>query len=356
MELFLRDNHSADHVALEIVDESFANELFELLVDHFPDLFQHETSFIAEVIGGANINSLNFRINKKYYLKFLPVNNSKLKPKDFYFIANQLVDSGFNVAQFYLPINSDLDKIFVLKNYFLNGDYYLLLQDFVSDKFYSGTKEEVKQIPELIRNLEFIFSNNSTFSKNSTSQINAELIKNDWKRILEFVAKNGIGQDNYIKQVYSRLQQYIEDFLTDNEFKLKELVSHASQGIYHSDLHPHNLLANDSGKIWVIDHESFKYMPVSVYRGFSIFKLFRKSISKNHCNVNEINDLIISNYTKQQAGDMLFGAQVELIRRIVLVLTLNYFQNDSRWNADLIKHTNGLSECEVLFSYEPNTL
>lgn len=356
MELFLKDNHSPDHVALEIVDENFAKELFELLVDCFPDLFQHGTSFIAEVIGGANINSLNFRINKKYYLKFLPVNNSKLKPKEFYFIANQLVDSGFNVAQFYLPINKDVDKIFALKNCFLNGDYYLLLQDFVSDKFYSGTREEVKQIPELIRNLELIFADNSTFNNNSTSSINIELIKNDWNRILEFVAKNGIGQDNCINQVYFRLQQYIEDFLAANELKLKELVSSASHGIYHSDLHPHNLLANDSGKIWVIDHESFKHMPVSVYRGFSVFKLFRKSISNKHCNIEEINNLIISNYTKQQADEMRIGAQIELIRRIVLILSLNYFQKDSRWNADLIKHTNGLWECEVLFSYELNAL
>jgi thiamine kinase-like enzyme len=356
MELFLKDNHSPDHVALEIVNENSSKELFELLIDHFPDLFQHETPFIAEVIGGANINSLNFRINKKYYLKFLPVNNSKLKPKEFYFIADQLIHSGFNVAHFYFPKDKAIDKIYSIKSDLLNGEYWVLLQDFVSDKFYSGCKGEVKQIPELIRKLELIFIENSNFTVNSSSPINAELIKNDWKRILQYVAQNGRGEDHYINQVYSRIQENIEIFFKENESRLKDFDSSSKQGIYHSDLHPHNLLADDSEKIWVIDHESFKFMPVSVYRGFSIFKLFRKSISNNHCTVKEIKDLIVSNYTKQETDEMLIGAQVELIRRIVLVLTLNYFQKDNRWNADLIKHTNGLSECNVLFSYEANAL
>jgi hypothetical protein len=356
MELFLKDNHSPDHVTLEIVNENSAKDLFELLVDHFPNLFQHEIPFIAEVIGGANINSLNFRINKKYYLKFLPVKNSKFRPKEFYSIADHLNHSGFNVAHFYLPINQAIDRIFNIKSDLINGDYWVLLQDFVSDEFYSGCKEEVIQIPELIRKLEAIFIDDKIFNINKNSPINTELIKNDWKGILEFVAKNGIGQDLYIKQVFTLIQEYIEVFLRENELKLKEFDSSSSLGIYHSDLHPHNLLANDSGKIWVIDHESFKHMPVSVYRGFSIFKLFRKSISNNHCNLKEIKDFIVSNYTRQETDEMLIGAQVELIRRIVLVLTLNYFQKDSRWNADLIKHANGLLECNVLFSYEPYAL
>lgn len=356
MELFLKDNHAPDHVALEFVNENSAKKLFGLLVDHFPDLFQHEIPFTVEVIGGANINSLNFRINNKYYLKFLPVNNTKLKPKEFYFIAEQLIHSGFNVAHFYLPKDKDIDKIFTIKSDLLNGEYWVLLQDFVSDKFYSGSKGEVKQIPELLRKLESIFKENCNLTFNSSSPINVELIKNDWKRILEFVDQNGLGEDSYINQVYSRIQENLNLFFMENKLRINDLVPSTELGIYHSDLHPHNLLADDAGKIWVIDHESFKYMPASVYRGFSIFKLFRKSISNNHCNIKEITDLINSNYTKKEVGEMLIGAQVELIRRIVLILTLNYFQKDTRWNADLIKHTNGLLECKLLFSYETKAL
>ncbi|MEZ5173296.1 MAG: hypothetical protein R2850_07255 [Bacteroidia bacterium] len=68
---------------------------------NYPSLFQSEASFNTEIIGGANINSLNYRINKNYYLKFLPVQKAGLKPEVYPQLADQLRHTGFNSADFY---------------------------------------------------------------------------------------------------------------------------------------------------------------------------------------------------------------------------------------------------------------
>ena len=75
----------------------------------------------------------------------------------------------------------------------------------------------------------------------------------------------------------------------------------------------------------------------------------RKSIATDSCSLSEIQRLLSNNFNKEDLSDLDFGAQTELIRRILLILNLHFKQGDSRWNFDLIKHTSGLKESAQIF-------
>ncbi|MEZ5173295.1 MAG: hypothetical protein R2850_07250 [Bacteroidia bacterium] len=246
--------------------------------------------------------------------------------------------------KFGLIINSD----------FLNGGALFFLQNFISESFYTGTEEQAMQVPELVLKLENVFSKSSGWTDSSIFQESSPFrdinLKADWEKLKPLLEERGAENDPFLTQTISIIPELISGYLEFNADELDNLIEFPDFGVYHSDLHPHNLLSDSSNNLWVIDHESFRFMPKVIYRGFSIFKLLRKSISTERCTLHFIQELIRERFRKVEILKLKFGAQTELVRRILLILNLHYFSGDSRWNADLVKHTAGVKEAELMFS------
>lgn len=355
MDLFFRDNHSADSISLEPAAAHISADIVALLKLNYSALFQSETEFNVETIGGANINSLNYRINKNYYLKFLPSQKAGLKPEIYPQLADQLRNCGFNSADFYPTEGGEKKKYGIIKNSdFLNGEHYFFLQDFISELFYTGIDKEAIKVPGLVLKLENVFSESSGWTDRSIFQESTPFrninLKADWEQIKQILEGRGPGNDPYLLQTISIIPELISKYFEINQGELDDLIELPDFGVYHSDLHPHNLLSDSSSNLWVIDHESFRFMPRIIYRGFSIFKLLRKSISTERCTLHFVQTLIRKTFSEDEIVKLKFGAQTELIRRILLILNLHFLSGDSRWNSDLVKHTAGIKEGDLLFS------
>lgn len=354
MKLFEPDNHSPDQVELSAVAAEVQQKIEELLKESFPHLFEGVRGIDVESLGGPNINSLNYRISGKYYLKFLPEKKAGFPPRYYPLISRHLVNCGFRSAGFYtLKGNGGVEFGSTSATGLFTEGHYFFLQDFISRDLYSGTKAEFIEALNLIQSLESVFTADSgwqdfrVFGKSSPYQ--GVDIQAEWGKAKDLLKSRGAGDDVFLNSTIDVFPELIESFF--KRFGKQALaIGEQEEGILHSDLHPHNLLRDKEGHLWVIDHESFRSMPQAVYRGFSIFKLGRKSLSKLHLSPGEIKEILSDRFTGEEIAGLKFGAQLELIRRIILILDLHYQQGDSRWNSDLKKHTAGLMECDTIFS------
>jgi hypothetical protein len=353
MELFIRDNHSPDSIEITLSEKHISQVISDLLKKYYPNLFLYNESITIETIGGPNLNSLNYRVGGSFYLKFLPRSKNGINPEIYPQISNQLTKCGFNSAEYYpVELNNKMAYGIYSGDSIINESYFFL-QNFISSTFFKGNLEEVEQITSMVSRLESVFSKEAGWTMdgifNQNSPFNEINLIEDWKSMQVTLSKNSIEYDQCIRDTYSVFPQLIDDYFSKYSSKLQNLSAKLDFGVFHSDLHPHNILSDTKGKLWIIDYESFRYMPKVIYRGFSLFKILRKSIATDRCSLSEIQRLLNNNFNKEELSDLDFGAQTELIRRILLILNLHFNQGDSRWNFDLIKHTSGLKESAQIF-------
>ena len=130
----------------------------------------------------------------------------------------------------------------------------------------------------------------------------------------------------------------------------------SSFGICHTDIHPHNLLMKGDKVTSILDFSSFMYGSINSSISYGLFKLARqKLVFEGGINYNIFNDIdkVIKLLKKEELlttnEDFLFFSQMEIIRRLILILDLNLNQENKEWNEILPIQINSLNESEYIF-------
>lgn len=322
MKLFENDNHFDDEVHLtkttshiNLIDECL--KAYTCLRPYRDDLY---------VIGGVNINSMNFKAGG-HYIKLLGKSSEnenflKILPR----INKKLITAGVPVANIMMS-----DKGMPYEDISVEGrSYYVLVQDFTSSSYFSGGISELEQAKQII------------FTLCDCSDDLARIMKVD--RTLNYdVAIDyllDVISSLELKRSHDRFDSIVLEYAED----IKRLISNRKiileeSSLYHCDLHPHNILVDSSSIVAIVDLPSFVLMPRNVFIGFSLYKLARKSYCKGVIKAGELKEF----------SDYRDGALIELIRRISLIVELHYSHKDTRWDFDLPKQLIGLREVDILF-------
>lgn len=331
MEVFFTDNHAPDQAGLTPCPNEWRGPL--ALVKKLYDFSGLEQD--PWLISGSNINSLNFKIGD-YYIKLINVtDNDKKFVFDFPLMVEKLLNHNIPTQVFYSSISGR--KIEQLE---VNEKKYLVyVQNFLTSSFYSGTAAEFRAILDLISKIEHASADISTVVDSPKVYAYPDLsLLNSF---IEETKKKPVKDD--FDQFFLKSEALIIDAKNQClHLKLRQ----EDWKILHCDLHPHNVLAH--GKVdALLDLESFILMPIEVFRGFSLFKMARKSLSKKLMSLEDLKREILSAEYSPEA--LLVYAQLELLRRTLIILTLHYEKNDFRWDADLKKHLTGLEETRLIF-------
>lgn len=331
MELFFHDNHFTNNVELFPVPAELNNILQEAK-NLYGIKSKPDEDFL---LGGPNLNSINFRVGN-FYLKILTnESNTKNFVHTFPAIAHVMQKHQIPTNTF---ISSQAGNL--IENLEVLGKEYLVyVQEFRSTNFYSGNEHEFGQMISIIKKL-IVSSKDLAEVVTSNRVRNYSLVYDDFNLFFQEAAK---GQSEF-DQLLLNHKELINSSL--DATKIIDFSKLTTQ-VLHSDLHPHNILTNHLGVMAIIDLESFIRMPVEVFEAFSIFKLSRKSISGNYLKLPQVRQILEENSFALK-GLYVF-VLIELLRRIKVILDFHYNKKDHCWDIDLQKHITGLKEAKLIF-------
>jgi len=130
------------------------------------------------------------------------------------------------------------------------------------------------------------------------------------------------------------------------ENQIEDLVKNSKE-YAHFDIHPHNLLFKDGKLISVIDLESFVNVRSILATSFGIFKIARKCFAKKNIKKDDFHYLIKDFFNVEEIKAY---SQIEICRRLLLIMKLHYLDKNNEWDCDLIKHYSGIKESNFIFS------
>lgn len=336
---FPKDNHFVDAPGLDLVDKERSNWLKRIISENYHQSVV-DLSLPVYGVAGANINSGNYRIGNKFIKVIQYLDNEKDYVYNFSNIVSCLNFAGVQSKKF----DKNLDSDGVSRCESEGENYFLLVQDFVEGSFFTGTIDELMSVLGLFEKLNLLNMEGSSLK-------NIHAPYKDWdlsSRLLELEPFIEIEKKQSLKelgQLVIRNGKEVTSALGNELDYLKGFDREVS----HYDLHPHNFLFKDGKFVSLLDIESFVYTPKEIMLGFGIYKLCRKMLSKNidlKAQVQETLKAYNFDYCKLEKY-----ARIEVLRRALLVLELNYLKNDTRWLSDLPKHANGLKEIKYLFDF-----
>jgi len=141
-------------------------------------------------------------------------------------------------------------------------------------------------------------------------------------------------------------------------------VSLQSMGLCHIDLHPHNVLVSNGRTAAFLDFPSLLHAPVESIIAFNLFKLGRQAIvarrgryldAETHEQMEQvIVELRASGLVREDSWRQLsLLAKIEIMRRLLLILQLNFEKKKRTWNHVLPVHIRALKEADIVFASSP---
>lgn len=129
----------------------------------------------------------------------------------------------------------------------------------------------------------------------------------------------------------------------------------------HIDLHPHNILMRDGRLMAILDFGSFARAARAAIVAFNLFKLARQAAVARGGSVEEADlrsqlDAVIDEMMKHglldgdMRGRLALHAKAEIMRRLLLILSLGYEKNNRDWIHVLPVQINALSEADAVFA------
>ena len=334
MDIFFKDNHFKDTIELFPLEKSESNKLKSLIKDNYIGINLNVECFR---IGDRNINSQNYKIGDKYF-KLIQNAENKKYVKSFPKIAQQLRDFDIPCSSF---INSKENKE-IIEKITKENKIYFYIQEFISDSFFSGTQKELVQvilILKKLRNLQLNVENKNP----STPYLNWIPSQTLYK--IKIIIKE-IQVPSDFDYLANECLSIIEQVSNKYNKQIENLVQN-SEEFTHFDIHPHNILFKDGKLISIIDLESFVNVKSILATSFGIFKLVRKCFAKKNIKKNEFYNLIKNDFN---IVDLKAYSQIELCRRMFLIIKLHYLESNNEWDFDLIKHFTGIKETNYIFS------
>jgi|GEM_PF-3332778 len=335
MQLFVPDNHAANLPLMRPAAAGESSAILDLARQTYGDLIRSDSK--VEVIGGANINSINYKI-EGYCLKKISAKADLDYVSSFPKIAAALRQASLPVAEFVpdkegrfiSPVCSAGDAV----------NFHLCLQHFIAGHFFTGLLTELEQVMAVLDRIPQTL-------QPLTPTPGQRRVYGAWQpqMVLEEVLQKLRAKprpENFDLSVYGSipmLQAVIAEYVS-------RIEAFSESTLQHIDLHPHNLLF-DKGKLSaLLDLESFVCIPHELAVGFTLFKLGRKALYTNVLSLAQLRKLYVKRFDLKRLH---FFCKVELTRRIIKILELHYLKGNQAWDSDLPKHFCGLKEIDLLF-------
>ena len=351
----------------------FSPDLFSNPIAKYEECFENESSIAVDIIhnyyqcinfkdfkilklNGIEINSKNFYLKgqkKSFILKKLNKGeNLNLVNKQLY-LTNWLSTQKIPIPKVIKPDNSISQ--FVKYN---DDKYYLM--EFIDGLYFEGFEKSLTNSVQVILDLfnllelapnDFKVKDEQKFDYcfSSLRKIieEAESLKDEWEGIFE-------SDHTLLDSSWKKIRTTF-DLLSKREvdFNLSR------KGLCHIDLHPHNILMQNDKILGILDFSSFLKGSINTSLSFGFFKLARQAAVYGKINtniesvfpkINEAFELVKKQEYLDNPKDMLFYSQIEIIRRLLLIVDLNINYNNKEWNKILPVQISSLYESEFLFN------
>lgn len=134
---------------------------------------------------------------------------------------------------------------------------------------------------------------------------------------------------------HKQLSDVIEEYQALYSF-FKGSSNLSTTGIFHVDIHPHNLIFEDDTLLLLTDFESFQYTNVEVSLGFGLYKCMRQLLaveeeSRRELLIRRLNSEFEAQFKDVTLNDLLYYAKADVLKRILYILRELLEQNDSKW-------------------------
>jgi len=322
MQLFQKDLFSEKSPSFTRLNIPARSELTTIIRLNYPDLVINE----IYQTGSFGINSNNWKIetDKEIFIfKRATINKlASLSAQAQW--TTKLENRSFPTLRFLKNKDEKLiskDKEFVYCiTYFEDGQYF---------------GSSIEQWPELMRYLEKLIDHS---------------LKNCTSGSLNFPAREFFSADE--ERLIAELNTFPEiDGLSGEEFSfiLKEYEEVKSvfnnskkkltRGIFHTDIHPHNLIFKNNHLKLFTDFESFQFTTIEISLGFGLYKCMREllTIGENHIEkqLQKVIDLLQDQFKKNFPGynfkELIVLGKIDVLKRILYIIKELIENGRSQW-------------------------
>lgn len=318
------------------------------LVEYLPAGF-NSGQLVIEYSGGLEINSSNFKLSangESILIKRWSKSAEKNHVERVLDTMDWLANSGIPVPR---PIK------FSGGSYLLQHEgYYWSCYPFVDGEYFSGRGNQITSVALITAKLTVALSKLPPELIPDRGPVH--LTDEDDLTLIEIEGLRSKWED-FFGAGYTKLLEESWATLTDNWERIRKMrVNAGPEMAVHFDMHPHNMIFNDSQASAILDFESCKMMPVGYALAFAGLKQCRQTIAfqgdpsqalkigRNYMNILsselEISKPLINNFC-----DL---ALAEIIRRICIIFRLNISGN-KEWNRVLPVQLAHLYEAKALF-------
>lgn len=345
--LFQPDFFSAPRPVFNPISTEGYSQITDILHKHY-DIDSHDVVSIS-ALDGLEVNSKNFRVetSKGIYALKRSGKNANLRNSAYQMEISQKLNAlGASMPN---AIYSH-DGICAEDN-----NKFWILTDFVEGGYFSGSSNDYLSAIDAIVALQNaidhceggqglpLASLNNSWSE--TARIFQEFYsrKPEWNSLFPDEEKILlIGESDHLKQCIE---------------KVSESTNHAVREILptHIDLHPHNILVGDGGRVVIVDVDSLQRANRLQSIAFAIFKLTRQHIvyeaprDFSQPALKFMNTLGVKN---NSVREYYYAALAEILRRIGIIISLNMNHANSEWNKVLKLQLMALHEAAPIFGQE----
>lgn len=341
-QLFCRDNHDLDAPSFEEASNEEQSSIQELIEKWYPQLDCKRSSVL--MIGGANINSSNFKIGS-YYLKLhRQVREAGLERfRKVCELAQALSENNARIGGCIRNRAGGLTSFDQQAGMF--GNVAFAVQPFIDGTYFGGRVEE---LTEALQGIELLHQ--QLIKIQPAWSAPDRYTSFDPRRALQIVSHSDLGTTG--SHAFDNKVLNARDVLAACATEVQETVQGIQQNAartpwQHLDLHPHNLLFKGGSLISILDLDSLYQAPEGLGVSFAAFKLGRKLIARSGQGELVAVRKIVANYTGGIAAGRL--VRLELLRRLTIILESHYLNGNSAWDGDFDKHINGIFESQLIF-------
>ena len=317
MNLFKKNIFSTSSPTFSKLADSETGDLISIINKYYPTLQVKE----IHQIGAFELNSNNWKIvtnQEEYILKRASLEKQEALKSQAQW-TSELSSTGFPTLHF-LKNNSDkiisIDtKYIYCMTIFKSGDYFGTTLNEWTDlilhlkRMYDYTLK-TKQSPALSKRLFFTEEENALIQK--------------------------ISPQGQIKQ------QNIETIVLEYEKMKLFYDQHKHQyntGVFHVDIHPHNLIFNNNKLILLTDFEAFLTTTVEISLGFGLYKCARQLLAINESNtqkeiieiVHKLRTLFEFHFPENNFKNLLVSAKIDVLKRLLYILGELSEKGESKW-------------------------
>jgi hypothetical protein len=305
-----------------------------------------------KILDSLQVNSSNF---------FAKIDGEKVIVKLLNNLSRDEFKKKFKIYQFlsekkvFTPKLSKIYKKKEIRNFSLKKN--ILFLEYINGRYFNGSYEDLKKtsssLKKLNKNLREM--NNDLVSELKIYPKSAEFIIK--KFFLLFEKKSF----KFNKKLNKSISMNKENILRSNKENILDLnkVRKEKREIFHIDLHPHNILIQKD-KALIIDIDSIMLTRWHIGIGFTFFKLLRQTMTKKrdlkilkHKSLNFLKTAFNCKNDSELWQELIKGARIEIMRRILLIFEENNKTGKSSWNEVLeiqIRSLNDLKIIEKVFT------